>query len=92
MAGQVEGQPAIAEGTGLKAGRIGHRNDKRPARGQGRCRMTQSLGRLAEVLKRMPEDDRRPGPVHLFEIGNLAAHLASALTYLIVVVCAVAWP
>ncbi len=31
--------------------------------------MTQSPGRLAEVLKRMPEDDRRPVPVHLFDLG-----------------------
>jgi hypothetical protein len=31
--------------------------------------MTQRTGRLAEVLKRMPEDDRRPVPVHLFDLG-----------------------
>src|SRR6185437_14903981 len=26
-------------------------------------------GRPAEVLKRMPEDDRRPGSVHVFDLG-----------------------
>ena len=31
--------------------------------------MTQRPGRLAEVLKRMPEDDRRPVPVYLFDLG-----------------------
>ncbi len=31
--------------------------------------MTQRPGRLAEVLKRMPEDDRRPAPVDLFDLG-----------------------
>ena len=69
MARQVEGKPAVAEGTGLKAGRIGHRDDQRPAGGQERCRMTQRPGRLAEVLQGMPEDDRRPVPVHLFDLG-----------------------
>ena len=31
--------------------------------------MTQRPGRPAEVLKRMPEDDRRPVTVHLFDLG-----------------------
>src|SRR5438105_13544713 len=31
MTRQVESEPVIAEGTGLKACRIGHGNDKRPA-------------------------------------------------------------
>ena len=69
MARQVEGQPAIAEGTGLQAGRIGHGDDKRPAARQQRRRMAQRPGRLAEVLERMPEDDRRPVPVHLLDLG-----------------------
>src|SRR6266480_1728262 len=69
MARQVESKPAIAEDTGLKACRVGHGDDKSPAGGEERCRMTQSPGRLAEVLKRMPEDDRRPVPVHLFDLG-----------------------
>src|SRR5208337_2892895 len=69
MARQVEGQPAIAEGTGLQAGRIGHGHDKRPAGGEKGGRMAQRPGRLAEVLKRMPEDDRRPVPVYLFDLG-----------------------
>ena len=69
MARQVEGKPAIAEGTGLQARRIGHGHDKRPAGGEERRRMTQRPGRLTEVLKRMPEDDRRPVPVHLFDLG-----------------------
>ena len=51
MAGQVEGKPAIAEGTGLQARRIGHGHDERPAGRQERHRMTQRPGRLAEVLK-----------------------------------------
>src|SRR6266852_4620089 len=58
MARQVEGKPAIAEDAGLEAGRIGHRDDKRPAGGQERCRMAERPGGLAEMLKRMPEDDR----------------------------------
>ena len=69
VAGQVEGQPAIAEEAGLEAGRIGHGDDQRPARRQQRCRVAQRLGRLAEMLERMPEDDRRPVPVHLFDLG-----------------------
>ena len=69
MARQVEGKPAIAEDAGLEAGRIGHGDDKRPAGGQERRRMAQRPGRLAEVLERMPEDDRRPPPVHLFDLG-----------------------
>jgi hypothetical protein len=69
MARQVEGKPAIAEDTGLKACRIGHGDDKSAAGREERCRMTQSPGRLAEVFKRMPEDDRRPVPVHLFDLG-----------------------
>jgi hypothetical protein len=69
MARQVEGKPAIAEGTGLQARGIGHGHDKRPAGGEERRRMTQRPGGLAEVLKRMPEDDRRPVPVHLFDLG-----------------------
>jgi hypothetical protein len=31
--------------------------------------MAQRPGRLAEVLERMPEDDRRPVPVYLFDLG-----------------------
>ena len=31
--------------------------------------MAQRPGGLAEVLKRMPEDDRRPVTVHLFYLG-----------------------
>ena len=69
MARQVKGKPAIAENAGLEAGRIGHGDDKRPARGQESRRMAQRPGRPAEVLKRMPEDDRRPGPVHVFDLG-----------------------
>jgi hypothetical protein len=58
MARQVEGKPAIAEDAGLEAGRIGHRNDQHPAGGhKPRC-MAQRPGRLAEMLKRVPEDDR----------------------------------
>ena len=33
MARQVKGKPAIAENASLEAGRIGHGDDKRPARG-----------------------------------------------------------
>ena len=69
MARQIKGKPAIAENAGLEAGRIGHGDDKRPAWGQESCRMAQRPGRPAEVLKRMPEDDRRPVPVHLFDLG-----------------------
>ena len=69
MARQVKGKPAIAEDAGLEAGRIGHGDDKRPARGQESRRMAQRPGRPAEVLKRMPEDDRRPVPVHVFDLG-----------------------
>ena len=69
MARQIKGKPAIAENAGLEAGRIGHGDDKRPARGQESRRMAQRPGRPAEVLKRMPEDDRRPVPVHVFDLG-----------------------
>ena len=69
MARQVKGKPAIAENAGLEAGRIGHGDDKRPAWRQETCRMAQRPGRPAEVLKRMPEDDRRPVPVHVFDLG-----------------------
>jgi len=69
MARQIQGKPAIAEGAGLEAGRIGHGDDKRPARAQESRRMAQRPGRPAEVLKRMPEDDRRPFPVHVFDLG-----------------------
>jgi hypothetical protein len=31
--------------------------------------MSQGPGRLAEVLERVPEDDRRPVPVHVFDRG-----------------------
>ena len=31
--------------------------------------MAQRPGGLAEVLKRMPEDDRRPVPVYFFDLG-----------------------
>jgi len=30
--------------------------------------MAQRPGRPAEVLKRMPEDDRRPVPIHVFDL------------------------
>jgi len=69
MARQVEGKPAIAEGTGLQARRVGHGHDERPTGGDERRGMTQRPGRLAQMLKRMPEDDRRPGPIHLFDFG-----------------------
>ncbi len=69
MARQVESKPAIAEGTGLQACRIGHGHDERPAGGEERCRMAQRVGRLAEVLKGMPEDDRRPVSANLFDLG-----------------------
>ena len=69
MPRQVKGKPAIAEDAGLEAGRIGHGDDKCPARGQESRRMAQRAGRPAEVLKRMPEDDRRPVPVHVFDLG-----------------------
>ena len=69
MARQIKGKPAIAENAGLEAGRIGHGDDKRPAWRQETCRMAQRPGRPAEVLKRMPEDDRRPVPVHVFDLS-----------------------
>lgn len=69
VARQVEGKPAIAEGPGLKAGRIGHGDDKRPPGGQECCRMAHPPGRLAKVLERMPENDRRPVPIYLFDLG-----------------------
>ncbi len=31
--------------------------------------MAQRLSGLAKMLKRMPEDDRRPRPVHLLHLG-----------------------
>lgn len=69
MARQIKGKPAIAENAGLEAGRIGHGDDKCPAWRQETCRMAQRPGRPAEVLERMPEDDRRPVPVHVFDLG-----------------------
>ena len=69
MARQIQGKPAIAEDAGLEASRIGHGDDKRPARGQESRRMAERPSGPAEVLERMPEDDRRPGPVHVFDLG-----------------------
>ena len=69
MARHVQGEPAVTEDPGLEAGGIGYGDDERPARGQERGRMAQRPGRLAQVLKRMPEDDRRPLPVDLFDLG-----------------------
>src|ERR1700744_1307834 len=69
MPRQVKGKPAIAEDAGLEAGRIGYGDDKRPAWRQESRRMAQRPGRPAEVLERMPEDDRRPVPVHVFDLG-----------------------
>jgi hypothetical protein len=66
---QVEGQPAVAEDPGLQAGRVRHGDDKRSAGDEQGGRVAQRASGLAEVLKRMPEDDGRPGPVHLVDLG-----------------------
>ena len=51
VAGQVEGEPAIAEHTGLEAGGIGDCDHQAPARDQKPGRVTQGGSRPAKVLQ-----------------------------------------
>ena len=69
MARQVEGKPVVAEGPGLKTCGIRHSHHKQPTWGKECCCMAQRMGGPAEVLKRMPEDNRSPGTAHVFDFS-----------------------
>ena len=69
VAWQVEGEPAVPEGPGLKAGRIGHGDHQQPAWHEQARGMAQRCNGPAEVLERVPEDDRGPGSRHLLDPG-----------------------
>jgi hypothetical protein len=64
---QVQVQPSVAEQPGLEAGRVGHGDDQHPAGNEQVRGVPQRPDRLAEVLERVPEDNRRPGAGDVLE-------------------------
>jgi hypothetical protein len=81
MARQIQVKPALAKQTRLPAAQIRHRNHQHSTdREQGRGAVDRGR-RIAQVLKRVPEDNRSPLSDPFLEVGDLYRHDSLAVRH-----------